>query len=164
MKHNTTSILLAGMAQRGGSVVTQIRYGKEVFSPLIPVGAAQVIGAFEMMEALRYAHFLAPEGLAVISTHRIIPVSVSSGTAKYPDDIEKRLRRVFPHLVLVDAEGIAAQLGNRRVSNAVVLGALSRGLDLPEPAWQAAFETVVKPDFLEINRRAFAAGRNLASE
>lgn len=148
-----------GMAQRGGSVITQIRYGREVFSPLMPDGTACALGAFEMIEALRHAHFLAPDGLAVVSTQKIIPISVSSGGMAYPADAGTRLRRAFARLVLLDADEIAGGLGNRRAANIVVLGALSRGLDLPEEAWRAAIEASVKPAYRAVNLKAFAAGR-----
>lgn len=148
-----------GMAQRGGSVVTQIRYGREVFSPLIPDGTASVLGAFEMCESLRHAHYLMPGGLAVVASQKIIPVSVSSGGKTYPTDIDERLKRVFTRLTLLDAEGIAAGLGNRRTANTVVLGALSHGLNLPVDAWRVAIETAVKPSFRTVNLKAFDAGR-----
>ncbi len=153
-----------GMAQRGGSVITQIRFGREVFSPLMPDGTACAIGAFEMIEALRHAHFLAPDGLAVVSTQKVIPVSVSSGGMAYPADAEVRLRREFARLVLLDAAEIASGLGNQRVANIVVLGGLSHGLDLPESAWRSAIATSVKPAYREINLQAFAAGRAAASK
>ncbi len=147
-----------GMAQRGGSVITHIRYGREVFSPIAPVGTARAVGAFEMVEALRYAHYLAPDGLAVVSRHRVIPVTVSSGTTTYPADIEVRLRRTFKQLKLVEAEAIAGQLGNHRAANVVILGALSRGLEIPKDAWHAAIAIAVKPNYRDLNIRAFDAG------
>lgn len=148
-----------GMAQRGGSVITQIRYGKQVFSPQMPVGTARVLGAFEMVEALRYAHYLAPDGLAVVSALKIIPVSAAAGGTAYPEDIEERLSRTFPRLIILDADQKAHQLGNRRVANIVLLGALSRGLTLPEDAWPEAIESAVKPAYRAINLKAFEAGR-----
>jgi len=153
-----------GMAQRGGSVITQIRYGREVISPLMPDGTARALGAFEAIEALRHAHYLAPDGLAVVSTQQIIPVSVSAGGLAYPADTAERLHRTFPRLVLLDAEETARSLGNRRAANIVVLGALSRGLDLAEDAWLAAIAASVKPAYREVNLKAFAAGRAAASK
>ncbi len=85
-----------GMAQRGGSVIAQIRYGKEVNSPLVALGSARVLGSFEEVEALRWAHYLAPDGLAVVSTSQVIPVTVSSGAATYPSDGDARLKKVLP--------------------------------------------------------------------
>jgi len=149
-----------GMAQRGGSVVAQIRYGPEVHSPLVPEGTARVLGSFECIEAIRYAHYLAPDGLAVVSTQKIIPVTVSSGGAKYPADAEDRLKALFPRLVYLDASKTALELGNIRAANVVILGAISRGLDLPEDAWQRAIIDSVPEKFRDLNLRAFAAGRN----
>jgi indolepyruvate ferredoxin oxidoreductase beta subunit len=122
-----------GMAQRGGSVMGQVRFGKEVHSPLVAERTARVLASFEEAEALRVAHYLAPppEGLAVVAKHRIVPVTVTSGKATYPADIEARLKRVFPRLVYFDAVKVAVELGNIRGTNVVVVGALSKGLDLP---------------------------------
>jgi len=148
-----------GMAQRGGSVLAQIRYGKKVYSPLVPQGSAQVLASLERIEALRYADLLAPRGLAVVSSQAIVPVTVSSGKAVYPGDAEARLRRAFPRLLYVDVTAKATELGDIRVANIVVVGALSTALDIPENCWKEAIEASVKPKFLELNLKAFAAGR-----
>ncbi len=150
-----------GMAQRGGSVLAQIRYGQEVHSPLVERGAAQVLGALECIESLRHADYLAPDGLAVVSSQRVVPITVSSGQAKYPEDAEARIRAAFPRLVYLDALGIAAALGSIRCSNLVILGALSTGLTLPAVAWHEGIGQSVKPQFLELNLRAFARGAAL---
>jgi indolepyruvate ferredoxin oxidoreductase, beta subunit len=151
-----------GMAQRGGSVVAQIRYGAEVHSPLIPVGTARALGAFEKIEALRQAHFLAPDGLAVVSTQEIVPVTVSSGRATYPADAESRLREAFPRLVFLDAADLAEEAGDIRCANIIVLGALATGLDLPVEAWHTAIRDCVKEQHVEMNMRAFDTGRRFA--
>ncbi len=151
-----------GMAQRGGSVLAQIRYGEKVHSPLVPEGTAQVLASLERIEALRFRSFLAPGGLAVVSSQAIIPVTVSSGQAKYPSDAEERLRAAFPRLAYFDAVGIAEKLCDVRVANVILLGALSTALDLPAGAWSEAIAQCVKPKFLDINERAFAEGRKLA--
>ena len=148
-----------GMAQRGGSVLGQIRYGREVLSPLVAEGTARVLASFERIEALRCASYLAPGGLAVVSSQSVVPVTVSSGNAVYPADAEARLRAVFPNLLYIDAAALAAKAGSVRAANVVVLGALSRGLDLPDAAWQAALEKCVAAKHLALNRAAFAAGR-----
>jgi indolepyruvate ferredoxin oxidoreductase, beta subunit len=148
-----------GMAQRGGSVLAQIRYGREVHSPLVELGAAQVLGALERIESLRYADYLAPGGLAVVSSQMVIPITVSSGQASYPEDAEARIRRAFPRLIYLDAVGLADRAGNVKCSNLVVVGALSTGLTLPLETWQEAIRQSVKPRFLEVNLRAFEAGR-----
>ena len=151
-----------GMAQRGGSVIAQIRYGKEVFSPLVAEGEARVLGSFERIEAIRYAHYLAPDGLAVVSTQSIVPVTVSSGAAEYPEDGEKLLKEVFPKLLYINAAMIATEVGNLRAANVVILGALSTNLDLPEQVWHDSISASVKKKFVDINLEAFNKGRAMA--
>ncbi len=148
-----------GMAQRGGSVVAQIRYGKDVHSPLVEEGTARVLGSFERIEAIRYAHYLMPGGLAVVSSQMIVPVTVSGGGAKYPDDAESRLKSVFKRLVYLDASQKAIEIGNIRAANVVILGAISTGLDLPPEAWHKAVADSVDEKYRELNLRAFEAGR-----
>lgn len=147
-----------GMAQRGGSVIAQIRYGTQVHSPLVEMGAAQVFGSLERIEALRGADYLAPDGLAVVSSQKVVPLTVSSGQAAYPKDAEARLRKIFPRLKYFDAVKLASEAGSARASNVVVVGALSTGLNLPRTAWETAIRESVKPKFIEINLRAFEAG------
>jgi indolepyruvate ferredoxin oxidoreductase beta subunit len=151
-----------GMAQRGGSVIAQIRFGKEVFGPLVPEGTATVLASLEKIEALRYHRYLAPDGVAVVSTQEIVPVTVSSGKATYPQDADKRLERLFPRLLCVDAIAVANRLGSPRSANAVILGAISNYLKLENDIWEAALRRRVKPQFLEVNLQAFAEGRKLA--
>jgi indolepyruvate ferredoxin oxidoreductase beta subunit len=148
-----------GMAQRGGSVMAQIRYGKEVHSPLVARNEAHILGALEKVEALRYADYLRPDGLAAVSTQAIMPVTVSSGEARYPQDAEELLKQAFTRLVYIDASKIARELGDIRTANIVLLGAISQGLDLALESWEKAIALCVKEKFLEINRKAFAAGR-----
>ena len=151
-----------GMAQRGGSVLAQIRYGHEVHSPLVERGTAKVLGALERIESLRHADYLAPDGLAVVSSQVVMPVTVSSGQARYPEDAEARIRALFRRLVYVDALGLATELGNVRCSNLVILGALAPGLTLPDEAWTQGIRDSVKPRFLDVNLKAFQAGVALA--
>lgn len=151
-----------GMAQRGGSVMAQIRYGKEVHSPLVARKSAHILGALEKVEALRYADFIRPDGLAAVSTEAIMPVTVSSGAAKYPEDVEEMLARAFPRLVYIDAPKAAKELGDIRAANIVLLGAISRGLDLPLQAWEKAIVLCVREKFRDLNLMAFAMGRNYA--
>lgn len=152
-----------GMAQRGGSVMAQIRFGPEVHSPLIAAGTARALGSFEKIEALRFAHFLAPDGLCVVSNEVVVPVTVSSGQAAYPADADARLAAAFPRLRALDAAAIATGLGNLRAANVVLLGALSTGLDLPVAAWHRAITEIINPKHQPINLAAFEAGRELAS-
>ena len=148
-----------GMAQRGGSVIAQIRYGKEVFGPLVPRKTAKVIGSLERMECLRYLDYLAEDGLVVVSSQRIVPVTVSSGEISYPDIDEAALRKFFPKLVYIDAVERAEELGDVRVANTLLLGAMSTQLDLPAEAWTSAIRKSVKERFVDINLRAFEKGQ-----
>ena len=160
--HQVKTNEVHGMAQRGGSVIAQIRYGAEVHSPLVTPGEARALGSFERIEALRCAHYLAPGGLAVVSTQAIVPVTVSSGQAVYPADAEARLAAVFPRLVTLDAAAVATRLGDIRAANVVLLGAISAGLDLPADLWREAIRKSVSPKTAAINFDAFDAGRELA--
>lgn len=150
-----------GMAQRGGSVIAQIKYGKEVHSPLVAKGQAKVLGALERIEALRYADYLAQDGLVVVNSQTIIPVTVSMGVAKYPENAYELLKEKFPKLIYFDAGKIALELGNIKAANVVTLGAVSKGLDIPENAWKQAIEECVPAKFLDLNLGAFEAGRKL---
>jgi indolepyruvate ferredoxin oxidoreductase beta subunit len=150
-----------GMAQRGGSVIAHVRYGSEVFSPTVPEGTAHALGALEQIEALRYAHCIAPDGLAVVNAQSVVPVTVSSGAATYPEDVADRLKRAFPRLVYFDATEMAVELGNIRAANIVLLGALSKGLDLPSEAWEGAIASSVKEKHRDLNLKAFEIGRNV---
>ena len=147
-----------GMAQRGGSVLAQVRFGEKVHSPLVWEGTADVIISLEEIEALRYAQFLKAGGLAVVSTQRIIPVTVSSGKATYPADAEERLKSTFPRLVLVDALKKAHEAGNAKAANVVALGAAARELSELAPFWAAAIADCGPEKHKELNKRAFAAG------
>jgi len=151
-----------GMAQRGGSVVAQIRYGSLVHSPLVAKGTASVLGSLERTECLRYIDYLAPDGLAVVSSQKIIPVTVSSGAAAYPEVGEKDLRKYFPKLIYVEAVEKAAALGNARAANTILLGAMSTRLNLPVEAWENAIRNCVKPKYVDVNMKAFKIGRNSA--
>ncbi|MCD4830817.1 MAG: indolepyruvate oxidoreductase subunit beta [Anaerohalosphaeraceae bacterium] len=148
-----------GMAQRGGSVLAQIRYGKKVYSPLVAKGQAEVLVALEQIEALRFANYLRANGMAVVNKQMIVPVTVSSGEAKYPDDIETKLGEEFENMTYIDAAKIASELGNIRAANVVLLGAMSKQLDLPEECWKKAMSDSIKPQYLEINLNAFNKGR-----
>jgi indolepyruvate ferredoxin oxidoreductase beta subunit len=148
-----------GMAQRGGSVIAQIRYGSEVYSPLVARGEATVLGALERIEALRYADYLAEDGLVVVNSQMVVPVTVSMGAAVYPDDAAERLSKVFDKLVYIDAAAKAVELGNIRTANVVVVGAISNGLDLPLDAWKQAVVESVPAKFKDLNLKAFEAGR-----
>lgn len=159
--HDVRTNEIHGMAQRGGSVVAHLRYGEKLYSPLILEGTADSIFAMEPAEALRWAHFLRPGGFAAISTHRVTPVTVSCGQEAYPADIEERLERVFPDRVTADCTRLAAVLGNARLANTILTGALSRVLEFSPELWREAIARSVPESFFELNWKAFEAGRNL---
>jgi indolepyruvate ferredoxin oxidoreductase beta subunit len=161
--HDVKTNEVHGMAQRGGSVVAQVRYGRHVYSPLVPEGTAQVLASLEKIEALRLARYLAWDGLAVVSSQSIIPVTVSSGQATYPADAEARLRAAFKRLAYIDAIAGAEKLCDSRVANVILLGAMSTALDLPQECWTEAISQCVKPAYREVNVRAFQEGISLAA-
>ncbi|HAL44428.1 MAG: indolepyruvate oxidoreductase subunit beta [Planctomycetes bacterium GWF2_42_9] len=149
-----------GMAQRGGSVLAQIRYGKKVYSPLVAKGTASVLVTLEQIEALRFADYLADDGFCVANSQAIIPVTVSMGAAKYPQNVKEMLDDVFKKLVFIDAAKVAIECGNIRAANTVLLGAMSNHLDLPHECWHKAIEVAVKGKYTDLNIKAFEAGRN----
>jgi indolepyruvate ferredoxin oxidoreductase beta subunit len=150
-----------GMAQRGGSVIAQIRFGEKVFSPLVPKGTACVLGSLERMEGLRYIDYLADDGVAVISDQVIVPVTASTGQTRYPDIDEKLLSQFFPNLVYLKAIEMAPAIGNVLTANIVLLGTLSKYLDLPVSAWETAIKRSVKEQHIDINLKAFQRGRDV---
>lgn len=152
-----------GMAQRGGSVTTHVRYGTRVFSPLIEQGTADMVVAFEKLEALRYIHMLRPTGRLLYDPHRIDPLPVSSGMVERPADerLDERLAARAPNRQAVPAFKTALKLGNSRVQNTVMLGAVSWCLEFPADAFHGAITSLVKPKAIELNLKAFAAGREL---
>lgn len=150
-----------GMSQRGGSVLTHVRYGESVSSPLISKGRADYMLAFEELEALRYIEYLSEGAIAILNTRRMIPTTVSSGPFEYPNDIEVHLGRNIP-VIVVDGPGIAREVGNVRTANTVIVGALSAKLDIPLDIWKAAVHRSVPPGTEEINMKAFEEGRKLA--
>ncbi len=152
-----------GMAQRGGSVLSHVRWHRErVFSPLVGLGEADVLLCFEKMEALRFAELVRPGGTAVVNDMQVIPVTVSSGKAVYPAD--EHLPRVFgalnAELVVVPGERLAAEAGTVKAANVVLLGAISKLLPIPEDTWWQCLASRVPKKFLDINHKAFAAGRD----
>lgn len=151
-----------GMAQRGGSVISHVRLADEVFSPVVPLGAADYLLAFEKLEACRWAHYLHREGVAVVNDEAI-PTLALAGTTPYPDDatITEMLRAHAAQVHLVPAGALATELGNVRVANVILLGTLSCFLDIPPDVWRQAIEERVPPKFRELNRRAFEVGREV---
>ncbi|NLA95254.1 MAG: indolepyruvate oxidoreductase subunit beta [Clostridiaceae bacterium] len=152
-----------GMAQRGGSVSTTVRYGERVDSPLIGKGAADVLVAFEEMEAVRWSDWLKPDGVIVVNDYRIPPLPVASGVAQYPDYCIRELEGAF-RTTAFDAGDQAVKLGNARVMNVILLGAMAEAFGMDEFDWDSALERHVPARFLEINRHAFETGRKLARQ
>lgn len=146
-----------GMSQRSGSVSTQVRFGTKVYSPIIGEGTADILVSFEEMEAARYAHFLKKDGKAVINTYRIPSMPILTGTRDYPDDIIGMLRQRVSTMAL-DATGIAEKVGNPKSANVVLLGALVKAMGLTDIDWDPIIAKTVKPAFIDVNRKAFAAG------
>jgi indolepyruvate ferredoxin oxidoreductase beta subunit len=150
-----------GMSQRGGSVVSHVRYGTEVFSPIVPEGEGDILFGFELMETCRSLPLLKEGGTVVANDLRISPPSVLMGQERYPDGIAERIEALFPDFLLVDGQKIATDAGNARAANTVLLGAVSRRLDIAEEFWVKALEKMVPPRALEVNKKAFMLGREL---
>ena len=153
-----------GMAQRGGSVTTHVRYAPKVYSPMVEEGTADLLVAFERLEALRYVHLLSKTGRLVYDPYRLDPLPVKLGMVERPEDarIDERVAARAPERLAVPAFDIALELGEPRVQNVVMLGAVSRFLDFSQPAYQDAIKSLVKPRFVELNLRAFERGVSLA--
>ncbi len=147
-----------GMAQRGGSVVTQVRLGEKVYAPVISEGGADFILAFERLEGLRLLPYLKAGGTMIINDRAIPPVPVLVGAAQYPDKIIDYIKSKVPATLVLDALGIATRCGNPRAVNMVLLGALAGSLPLEREIWERALAEIVPQKFLEANKAAFAAG------
>ena len=152
-----------GMAQRGGSVVTFVRYGDSVYEPIVEEGQADVIIAFEKLEALRYAHFLKPDGALIVNDWRIDPMPVVIGAAQYPENIIENLKKEHK-VYTVNATEESKKLGNSRVFNLIVLGIAAQHMDFTKEQWYAVIEKTVPPKTIDINKKAFDVGYNLVSE
>ncbi len=150
-----------GMAQRGGSVVTQVRLGEKVYSPLISTGGADVLLAFEKLEGLRLLASLKPGGTIIINEQEILPVPVLVGAVEYPPNIIEYVRSVAMNTVVVDAFDIAVKCGNPKAANVVLLGVMARNLPIEREVWEKALAERVPARLLEVNKAAFAAGYEL---
>ena len=146
-----------GMAQRGGSVVTYERNGTEVAEPIIEEGQADVLIAFERLEALRYAHFLKKDGVIVVNDQRIDPMPVVIGAAAYPENILEELKKEHK-VYAVDAVSEAKRLGNSRVFNIIVLGIAAQHMNYSKEEWLKVIEATVPKKTIEINKAAFETG------
>lgn len=146
-----------GMAQRGGSVVTFVRYGDKVAEPIVEEGQADVLIAFEQLEAKRYAHFLKPDGVLIVNTQKIDPMPVVIGATKYPEGIIEELKKDY-RVIDMDAMSMALELGNPKVFNVIVLGVAAKHMEFSKEEWHSVIENTVKPKFAELNKKAFDAG------
>ena len=148
-----------GMSQRGGSVVTYVRFGDKVASPIIDLGESDFILSFEKLEAARYAEYLSPNGKIIVNTQEIDPMPVIVGKAVYPSHVLNELESRDVTVDAVDALSLAERAGTAKAVNVVLLGRLARSLpDIPREAWQDAIKSSVKPKFVEVNLRAFDLG------
>ena len=151
-----------GMSQRGGSVVTYIRYGEKVYSPVIEKGQADMIVSFEQLEAARYVSYLKKDGTIITNTQKISPMPVITGAAEYPDGIIDKIKAMGINIIAVDALSAAEKAGSARAVNVVLMGVLSKvlpGIELD--AWKKAVEKCVPAKVIEINEEAFDLGRDL---
>ncbi|MCI9454381.1 MAG: indolepyruvate oxidoreductase subunit beta [Dorea sp.] len=152
-----------GMAQRGGSVVTFVRYGEQVAEPIVEEGQADVLIAFERLEALRYAHFLKKDGALIVNDWRIDPIPVVIGAAEYPEGIIETLKQEHK-VYTVNATEESKKLGNPRVFNLIVLGIAAWHMDFSKEEWYRVIENTVPPKTIDINKQAFNVGYHLAAE
>ncbi len=145
------------MAQRGGSVVTYVRYGECVAEPIVEEGHADVLIAFERLEAFRYAHFLKKEGIIICNDQKIEPMTVSTGKADYPEHILENLSKEHK-VISVDAQAEALAMGNPRVFNVIILGVAAKRMDFPKEQWIDVIKKTVPPKTIDINVAAFERG------
>lgn len=146
-----------GMAQRGGSVVTFVRYGEHVAEPIVEAGQADVLIAFERLEALRYAHFLKKDGALIVNDCRIEPITVVTGAASYPENIIGHLKEKY-QVYTVDAMAEARKLGNTKAFNVIVLGIAAQHMNFSKENWLSVIEKTVPPKTIELNKKAFLVG------
>ncbi len=147
-----------GMAQRGGSVVTYVKYGEQVYSPIIEEGEADIVLAFEELEAYRYLPYLKKGGKLLVNTQKTDPMPVITGKMEYPSDILGKISAMGVDVVAEDALSKAREAGSEKAVNVVLIGVLAAHTDIPKEAWLAAIERTVPPKFLDINQKAFALG------
>ncbi len=149
-----------GMSQRGGSVVTYVRYGTKVASPIIDKGEADYIVSFEPLEAARWLPFLKEGGQIVTNTQEIDPMPVITGAMTYPENIVEKMKATGAKVDALDCLSLAKEAGSSKAVNIVLMGRLSHYFDMPEESWMKALEASVPPKFLEMNKKAFVLGRD----
>ncbi|HIX59627.1 MAG TPA: indolepyruvate oxidoreductase subunit beta [Candidatus Blautia gallistercoris] len=151
-----------GMSQRGGSVSSQVRYGDKVYSPVIEKGKADIVVAFEKMEALRNLDYLKPEGTLVVNNEEMPSMSVITGDEEYPDDVLDEIEKHVKAKV-VDATKLARELGNERTANIILLGTIIKSMGLDDINWDSILEANIKPQFVELNKKALRVGMEAVS-
>ncbi len=150
-----------GMSQRGGSVVTYVRFGDKVYSPIVTEGEADYVVSFEKLEAARWASYLKTGGEIIVNTQEIDPMSVIIGSAEYPSDILEELKAKGVKIDEVDAYDVAVKAGSGKAANVVLLSRLAKKLDIPYDNWIRAIENTVAEKFVELNKKAFKLGYDL---
>ncbi len=149
-----------GMSQRGGSVVTYVKADKKVYSPIITKGEADIILAFENLEAARWLEYLKPGGTVIVNTREILPMPVITGAAKYPDGILNALKNCDLNLIALDALDLAEKAGNAKAVNVVLIGVLAKSTGIAKEKWIDAIKATVPEKFLDLNLKAFDLGYN----
>ncbi len=152
-----------GMSQRGGSVLSHLRFGGKVWSPLVTQGAADILLSFEALEALRYVNWLRPGGVLIYNALRINPSTVSSGLSSYPDAVFDQIAAAWDNVLPVDAGTLATKAGNARAANMVLLGSVSARLPFRDDTYQRIIAEVVPPKTVDANMKAFALGKEAAT-
>ncbi len=147
-----------GMSQRGGSVVTYVRYGDKVYSPVIEQGEADVVLAFEALEAARFLPWLKPGGTVIVNTQQIDPMPVVTGNAVYPEDIIGAVEEQGVKVIAFDALSLAEQAGSVKAVNVVLIGAMARRLEIEKEVWIETIKETVPPKFIDMNLKAFELG------
>ncbi|MBO5409859.1 MAG: indolepyruvate oxidoreductase subunit beta [Clostridia bacterium] len=150
-----------GMSQRGGSVVTYVRCGEEVASPIIEKGEADIILAFEQLEAARWLSFLKPDGKIIVNTQTIDPMPVVIGTTEYPDGVIDAVKAAGADVQAIDALALAVEAGTAKAVNVVLIGAMAKSMPLDKEIWIKALKESVPAKFLELNLKAFDLGYNM---
>ena len=150
-----------GMSQRGGSVLSEVRFGKEVFSPIIPATDADIVLAFELLEGLRAIPRLKKDGVLIVNDHKIMPSSVTYGAGVYPMDVKEQIAEKNSSSIIIDATNMATSVGNSRTVNSIMMGVMAKNLDIPKDCWIEAIKALVKPEYVEVNIKAFNAGYDL---
>ncbi len=150
-----------GMAQRGGVVSSHVRFGEKVYSPMIEEGDADIMLSFELMEALRWEHYLKPNAFLATSNVRMVPPICNSGKVVYPEDTAESLKKIRPEAHVLDIENALKEVGNSKVTNVIMLGVLSTILEIPEKNWLEVMKEAVPPKLVDVNIKAFAMGRKL---